>query len=56
MKKCFEDLGNNLSFKERAYRNIKLQIIRGNLKHGDRLLEEELSKAMDISRAQLEKL
>jgi len=43
MKEYFEDLGNNLSLKERAYQNIKLQIIRGNLK--------PLSKAMNISRA-----
>jgi len=51
MKEYFEDLGNNLSLKDRAYHNIKLQIIRGNLKPGTRLLEEELSKAMNISRA-----
>ncbi|HBY56494.1 MAG TPA: hypothetical protein DEG96_01295 [Candidatus Atribacteria bacterium] len=51
LKEYFEDLGNNLSLKDRAYQNIKLQIIRGNLKPGTRLLEEELSKAMNISRA-----
>ncbi|HDK25905.1 MAG TPA: GntR family transcriptional regulator, partial [Candidatus Atribacteria bacterium] len=51
MKEYFEDLGNNLSLKDRVYQNIKLQIIRGNLKPGTRLLEEELSKAMNISRA-----
>jgi len=51
LKEYFEDLGNNLSLKDRVYQNIKLQIIRGNLKPGTRLLEEELSKAMNISRA-----
>lgn len=51
LQKYFEDLGNNLSLKDRAYQNMKLQIIRGNLKPGTRLLEEELSKAMNISRA-----
>jgi DNA-binding GntR family transcriptional regulator len=50
MKKYFEDLGNNLSLKDRAYQNIKLQIIRGNLKPGRHLFEKELSKAMNISR------
>jgi len=51
MKKYFENLGNSLSLKDRAYQNIKLQIIRGNLKPGRHLFEEELSKAMNISRA-----
>ena len=51
MKEYFEDLGNYLSLKDRAYQNIKLQIIRGNLKPGTRLPEEEISKAMNISRA-----
>ena len=51
MKEYFEDLGNYLSLKDRAYQNIKLQIIRGTLKPGTRLPEEELSKAMNISRA-----
>jgi len=51
MKKYFEDLGNYLSLKDRVYQNLKIQIIRGNLKPGTRLLEEELSKAMNISRA-----
>jgi DNA-binding GntR family transcriptional regulator len=51
MKEYFEDLGNYLSLKDRVYQNIKLQIIRGNLKPGSRLPEEELSKAMNISRA-----
>ncbi len=51
MKEYFEDLGSYLSLKDRAYQNIKFQIIRGTLKPGTRLLEEELSKAMNISRA-----
>ena len=51
MKEYFEDLGSYLSLKDRVYQNIKFQIMRGNLKPGTRLLEEELSKAMNISRA-----
>lgn len=51
MKEYFEDLGNYLSLKDRAYQNIKFQIIRGNLRPGTRLPEEELAKAMSISRA-----
>jgi len=51
MKEYLEDLGNYLSLKDRVYQNIKFQIIRGNLKPGTRLLEEELAKAMSISRA-----
>jgi len=51
MKEYFEDLGNYLSLKDRVYQNIKFKIIRGNLKPGTRLPEEELSKAMNISRA-----
>jgi len=51
MKEYFEDLGGYLSLRDRVYQNIKFQIIRGNLKPGTRLLEEELSKAMNISRA-----
>ena len=51
LEEYLEDLGNSLSLKDKAYENIKLQIIRGNLKPGTRLLEEELSKAMNISRA-----
>lgn len=51
MKEYFEDLGSYLSLKDRVYQNIKLQIIRGSLKPGTRLLEEKLSKAMNISRA-----
>ena len=51
MKEYFKDLGSYLSLKVRVYQNIKFQIIRGTLKPGTRLLEEELSKAMNISRA-----
>ena len=51
MKEYFEDLGSYLSLKDRAYQNIKFQIIIGTLKPGTRLLEEEFSKAMNISRA-----
>ena len=51
MKEYFEDLGNYLSLKDRVYQNIKFQIIRGVLKPGTRLLEVEISKAMNISRA-----
>jgi DNA-binding GntR family transcriptional regulator len=51
MKEYFEDLGKYLSLKDRVYQNIKFQIIRGNLKPGTRLLEEKLSRAMNISRA-----
>lgn len=51
MTEYYEDLGNYLSLKDRVYQNIKFQIIRGTLKPGTRLPEEELSKAMNISRA-----
>jgi DNA-binding GntR family transcriptional regulator len=51
MKEYFENLGNYLSLKDRVHQNIKFQIIRGTLKPGTRLPEEELSKAMNISRA-----
>jgi len=51
MENYFEDLGNYLSLKDRVYQNLKFQIINGNLKPGMRLLEEEIAKAMNISRA-----
>jgi Transcriptional regulators len=51
MDSCLEDLSQNLSLKDRVYNIIKDQIIMGNLKPGERLREEELSKAMKISRA-----
>jgi len=49
--KNFEDLGKSLSLKDKVIKSIKTQIILGNLKHGSRLREEELSKAMNVSRA-----
>jgi len=49
--KNFEDLGKSLSLKDKVIMSIKNQIILGNLKHGSRLREEELSKAMNVSRA-----
>jgi len=51
MEKYFENLGNSLSLKDKAYENIKLQIVKGNLRPEERLLEEKLSKVMNISRA-----
>jgi len=51
MEKYFKNLGDSLSLKGKAYENIKLQIVKGNLKPGERLLEEKLSKVMNISRA-----
>lgn len=51
MEPYFENLGNHLSLKDRVYQSIKYQILLGNLKPGVRLLEEELAKAMNISRA-----
>lgn len=51
MEVYFEDLSKNLSLKDKAYNSLKSQIIRGNLKPGERLREEELSNAMNISRA-----
>ena len=51
MDTCLEDLSHSLSLKDRVYNNIKCQIIMGNLKPGERLREEELAKAMKISRA-----
>ncbi|HER24566.1 MAG TPA: GntR family transcriptional regulator [Candidatus Atribacteria bacterium] len=51
MKEYFEDLGNYLSLKDRVYQDIKFKIIIGTLKPGTRLPEEELSRAMNISRA-----
>jgi DNA-binding GntR family transcriptional regulator len=50
-KEYFENLRNYSSLKDKAYQNIKLQIISGNLKPGTRLPEDELSKAMNISKA-----
>jgi DNA-binding GntR family transcriptional regulator len=47
----YEDLGNNMTLREKVIETIKQQIFMGNLKPGARLLEEELSKAMNVSRA-----
>jgi len=50
MKKYLENLKNNLTLKDRAYNNIKLQIVLGNITSDTKLLEKELSAAMGISR------
>ena len=47
----FKDLGNDNSLKIQVYKNIKSMIINGHLKPKERLLEESLSKAMNVSRA-----
>ena len=51
MDNLFRDLGKDYSLKRRVYENIKLMIVNGNLKLKQRLYEEELSKAMNVSRA-----
>lgn len=51
MENQTENLGLLLSLKERVYESLKSQIIRGRLEPGTRLLEVELSSAMNISRA-----
>jgi len=48
--KYFKDLKGTLSFKDKAYQLIKLEIIIGNLKPGLFLTEEKFSKSMHISR------
>ena len=45
-----ENFKNNLTLKDRVYKNIKSQIILGNIKPETKLLEKELSEAMGISR------
>lgn len=50
MERCLENLENNLTLKDIVYKNIKLQIIFGNIRPHTKLPEEELSKAMGISR------
>ena len=45
------DFGKTPSLKQLVYENLKSRIISGELKPGARLLEGELSKSMDISRA-----
>jgi len=51
MDNLFKNLGKDYSLKRRVYENIKLMIINGNLKLKQRLYEEELSRAMNVSRA-----
>lgn len=51
MGQYFEDLSGSLSLKDKAFHNIKSQIINGNLEPGSRLCEEDLSREMKISRA-----
>lgn len=51
MDNLFKNLGKDYSLKRQVYENIKLMIINGNLKLKQRLYEEELSKAMNVSRA-----
>ena len=51
MEKHFEDLRMNQSLKDRVYDSLRAQIIKGIIEPGSRLPEEELSKAMSISRA-----
>lgn len=50
MKKYLENFENNLTLKDRVYKNIKSQIILGNISPDTKLLEKELSEAMGISR------
>ena len=50
MKKYLENLENNLTLKDKVYKNIKSQIILGNIRPDTKLLEKELSEAMRISR------
>ena len=51
MKEYFQVFEQPASIKEIAYENMKKQIIQGNLKPGTWLREQELSDAMEISRA-----
>jgi len=50
MKRYLKNFKNNLTLKDRVYKNIKSQIILGNIKPETKLLEKELSEAMGISR------
>lgn len=45
------DLGNQPSLKQSVYDTLHRMIIHGELKPGERITEEELSKSMNISRA-----
>lgn len=49
-KRYLENFKNNLTLKDRVYKNIKSQIILGNIKPETKLREKELSEAMGISR------
>lgn len=51
MEQYISKFGLNPSLKEKVYENLRMQIIKGTLAPGTRLPEEELSKAMNISRA-----
>lgn len=51
MKEYFQVFEQPVSVKEMAYENIKKQIIQGNIKPRTWLREQELSDAMEISRA-----
>jgi len=51
MDNLFKNLGKDHSLKRQVYENIKSMIINGNLKLKQRLYEEELSRAMNVSRA-----
>ena len=50
MKRYLKNFKNNLTLKDRVYKNIKSQIILGNIRPDSKLLEKELSEAMGISR------
>ena len=45
------DIAANPSLKQLVYEKLQQMIIRGELKPGERLTEEDLSQAMNISRA-----
>jgi DNA-binding GntR family transcriptional regulator len=50
MTKHFSSLKDNATLKDLAYKAIKSQIISASIKPGERLNEEEISKAMNTSR------
>lgn len=47
----FTQLGDNLTLKDRVYNEIKTAIINGELLQNEPLIETEIAKAMNISRA-----
>ncbi|WP_427111873.1 GntR family transcriptional regulator [Megasphaera sueciensis] len=51
MEPVLQDLSHTLSLKDQVYENIKKQIVIGNFKPGSRLIEDNIAKAMNISRA-----